>query len=76
MEFYDCLMIHLLDLILLICKMFLSIEVQKDLVQLMLLFNWWVIQLITKSVFAEDKNSVKVGIGDDGPKEFQCKIKR
>lgn len=34
-----------------------------------------VIQLITKSVFAEDKNSVKVGIGDDGQKNFNTKLR-
>ena len=34
-----------------------------------------VIQLITKSVFTEDKNSVKVGIGDDGQKNFNTKLR-
>jgi iron complex outermembrane receptor protein len=34
-----------------------------------------VIQLITKSVFKEDKNSVKVGIGDDGQKNLNTKLR-
>ena len=34
-----------------------------------------VIQLITKSVFTEDKNSVKVGIGDDGQKNLNTKLR-
>lgn len=34
-----------------------------------------VIQLITKSVFDEDKNSIKVGIGDDGQKNFNTKLR-
>lgn len=34
-----------------------------------------VIQLITKSVFKEDKNSFKVGIGDDGQKNLNTKLR-
>lgn len=34
-----------------------------------------VIQLITKSVFKEDKNSIKVGIGNDGQKNLNTKLR-
>ena len=34
-----------------------------------------VIQLITKSVFKDDKNSFKVGIGDDGQKNLNTKLR-
>ncbi|MDY0124140.1 TonB-dependent receptor [Sulfurimonas sp.] len=34
-----------------------------------------VIQLVTKSVFQEDKNRVKIGIGDDGQKNINLKVR-
>lgn len=34
-----------------------------------------VIQLITKSVFHDDKNSVKIGIGDDGQRNINLKVR-
>ena len=34
-----------------------------------------VIQLITKSVFKDDKNSIKLGIGDDGQKNVNAKVR-
>ena len=34
-----------------------------------------VIQLITKSVFVEDKNRVKLGVGDDGQKNVNLKVR-
>ena len=34
-----------------------------------------VIQLVTKSVFHEDKNRVKIGIGDDGQKNLNLKVR-
>lgn len=35
-----------------------------------------VIQLITKSVFDEDKNKVKIGVGDDGQRNVNLKIRK
>lgn len=34
-----------------------------------------VIQLVTKSVFQEDKNRIKIGIGDDGQKNINLKVR-
>ena len=34
-----------------------------------------VVQLITKSVFEEDKNRIKVGVGDDGQKNLNLKVR-
>ncbi len=34
-----------------------------------------VVQLITKSVFEEDKNRIKVGIGDDGQRNINLKVR-
>ncbi|MCW8895038.1 TonB-dependent receptor [Sulfurimonas sp.] len=34
-----------------------------------------VIQLITKSVFEEDKNRVKIGVGDDGQRNLNLKVR-
>ena len=34
-----------------------------------------VIQLVTKSVFHEDKNRVKIGIGDDGQRNINLKVR-
>jgi len=34
-----------------------------------------VVQLITKSVFQEDKNRIKVGVGDDGQKNLNLKVR-
>lgn len=34
-----------------------------------------VIQLVTKSVFEEDKNRVKIGVGDDGQRNFNVKLR-
>ncbi len=34
-----------------------------------------VIQLITKSVFEEDKNSIKIGVGDDGQRNLNLKLR-
>ena len=34
-----------------------------------------VIQLVTKSVFDEDKNRIKLGIGDDGQKNINLKVR-
>ncbi|MDP3302011.1 MAG: TonB-dependent receptor [Sulfuricurvum sp.] len=34
-----------------------------------------VIQLITKSVFEEDKNRIKIGIGDDGQRNLNLKVR-
>jgi iron complex outermembrane receptor protein len=34
-----------------------------------------VIQLLTKSVFEEDKNSIKIGLGDDGQQNLSLKLR-
>lgn len=34
-----------------------------------------VIQLITKSVFEEDKNRIKIGVGDDGQRNLNLKVR-
>jgi len=34
-----------------------------------------VIQLVTKSVFDEDKNRIKIGVGDDGQKNINLKVR-
>lgn len=34
-----------------------------------------VIQLVTKSVFDEDKNRIKIGLGDDGQKNINLKVR-
>ncbi len=35
-----------------------------------------VIQLITKSVFDEDKNKIKIGLGDDGQRNLNLKVRK